>query len=99
MVYAMKRNALWRLVIETEYESLRGGWCSKDVAGTFGVRVLKAIRRGWETFSKCVKYEVGDGSKVSFWLDVWCGHVPLKISYLDLFSIACNKDARVVDNS
>jgi hypothetical protein len=59
----------------------------------------KLSEGGGKHFQNVLKYEVGDGSKVGFWLDVWCGDVPLKISYLDLFSIACNKDARVVDNS
>lgn len=38
-------------------------------------------------FSKFVKYEVGDGSKVNFWHDVWCGDSSLKISNPDLFNI------------
>jgi hypothetical protein len=38
------------------------------------------------------------GSKVSFWHDIWCGNRPLKISYLDLFSIAQRKDVWVADN-
>jgi hypothetical protein len=42
--------------------------------------------------------KVSDGSKVCFWHDVWCGDVPLKISYSGLFNIACSKDAWVVDN-
>jgi len=50
-------------------------------------------------FSKFVRFEVGDDvSKFSFWHDVWCEDRPLKISYPDLFSIACSKDAWVVDN-
>jgi hypothetical protein len=36
--------------------------------------------------------------KVSFWHDVWCEDSPLKISYLDLFSIAQRKDAWVANN-
>jgi hypothetical protein len=34
------------------------------VAGPYGVGVLKCIRRGWEGFSKFVRYEVGDGSSM-----------------------------------
>jgi len=30
------REALWRLVIDVKFESLKGGWCSKKVLGTFG---------------------------------------------------------------
>jgi hypothetical protein len=41
---------------------------------------------------------VGGESKVSFWHDVLCDDNPLKISYPDLFSIACSKDVRVADN-
>jgi hypothetical protein len=59
--------------------------------GPFKVGVWKFIRRGWKTFSKFVKYVVGEKSKVSFWHDVWCGNQQLKISYPDLFSIARSK--------
>jgi hypothetical protein len=41
---------------------------------------------------------VGDGSRVRFWHDLWCGEQPLKISYPDLFSITHFKDAWVVDH-
>ena len=61
---------LWRLVIDTIYDRLRGGSCSKEVARPFGVGVWKYIRRRWETCSKFIKYEVDDGSKVSFWHDM-----------------------------
>jgi hypothetical protein len=44
--YAMEREALWRLVIEAKYECMRGGWSSKEVMGTYGVRVWKHIRWG-----------------------------------------------------
>jgi hypothetical protein len=46
----MEREALWRLVINTKYDNLRGGWCYKKVTGPFGVRVWKFIKRGLETF-------------------------------------------------
>jgi hypothetical protein len=62
----MERKALWRSVIEAKYESMRGGWRSKEVLGTFGVVVWKHIRRRWDKFSNFVRIEVGVGSKVSF---------------------------------
>jgi hypothetical protein len=37
-----------------------------------------------------VQYDIGDDTKVLFWM--WC---PLKLVYLALFNIACNKDAWV----
>jgi hypothetical protein len=56
-----------------------------------------AFWSGWEVFSSFVRYEVGDGSKIRFWHDLWCGE-PLKISFPDLFSIARCKDAWVADH-
>jgi hypothetical protein len=41
---------------------------------------------------------VGDGSKISFLHDLWCGNHPLKVAFLELFSIACCKEAWVADH-
>jgi hypothetical protein len=41
---------------------------------------------------------VGDGSKISFWHDLWCGDTALKVAFLALFDIARFKDAVVADN-
>jgi len=39
-------------VIETKYDSLRGGWCF-GVTGPFGVGVWKFIRRVGNVFKIC----------------------------------------------
>jgi hypothetical protein len=72
-----------------------GDWCSKEVGGTYGMDVWKCIRRGWEGFAQHVRFDIGDGTKVLFWHEVWCGEHPLKLVYPDLFNIACNKDVWV----
>jgi hypothetical protein len=45
-----------------------------------------------------VRFVVGDGSRVLFWHDVWCGELPLKILFPALFSIACANKAWVGEN-
>jgi hypothetical protein len=57
--YTTQMEALWRLVVETKYDSLRGAWCSKEVAGPFEVEVWKNIRIGWGVFLSFVRYEMG----------------------------------------
>jgi hypothetical protein len=96
--FAMENDALWRKVVDIKYGSMRGGWYSKEVGGPFGVGVWKCIRRGWAGFAHHVRYEVGDGSKVLFWHDMWCGKLPLKILFPELFTITCGKDAWVEEN-
>jgi hypothetical protein len=96
--YGREREALWRLVIDAKFESLKGGWCSKEVSGSFGVGVWKHIRREWEKFRNFVRFEVGNGANISFWHDRWCGDRSLKQCFPPLFSIVRNKDAMVADN-
>jgi hypothetical protein len=95
--YATEREAYWRKVVEVKYGSMEGDWRTKQVEMPFGVGVWKHIRR-WELFFKFIKFEVGDGTQIRFWHDIWCGDQPLKESFLELFRIARNKKAWVSDN-
>ena len=85
-------------MIEVKYGSVRGGWCSLPVTGPYGVSVWKFIRRGWDNVAKFLRFEVGDGSHIRFWHDLWCGDKPLKLCYPALYTIARSPDAWVVDN-
>jgi hypothetical protein len=53
---------------------------------------------GWQNFRRFSKYEVGEGSKIRFWDDVWCGERALKEEHPGLFSIARLKEASITDN-
>ena len=95
--YGSEREALWRLVVETKYGSLWGGWSSKSGRGPYGVSVWKSIRKGWDAFSLHCSFLVGDGRKVKFWNDCWCGDMALKEAFPELFAISQDKDASVAD--
>uniref|UniRef100_A0A2N9F8V6 Reverse transcriptase zinc-binding domain-containing protein n=1 Tax=Fagus sylvatica TaxID=28930 RepID=A0A2N9F8V6_FAGSY len=81
-----------------KYGALEGGWASKMPTGTYGVGLWKFIRSGWNKFSRILKYEVGDGTRIRFWDDVWCIDSPLKSAYPELYRITRAKDAFVADN-
>jgi len=38
---------------------------------------------------------LGDGSRIRFWDDVWCGEMPLKEAFPGLYDIACDKNSLV----
>ena len=50
-------------------------------SGPYEVSLWKNIRRGWHSLSWFIMYEIGDGSKVQFWLDCWCGTSSLAVHY------------------
>jgi len=54
----MERETLWRLVVETKFDNMRGDWCSKEIVGPFGVGVWKHIKWGWGVFLSFMRYEV-----------------------------------------
>jgi hypothetical protein len=96
--YGIERDAWWRVVMDSKYGSLWGGWCSLEPGGAFGVGLWKNIRKGWEAFKSFTRFVVGDGTRISFWHDLWCRETVLKVALPGLFSIACVKDAFVADN-
>jgi hypothetical protein len=54
------------------------------------------VQLKWDGFANHVRYEIGDGSKVLFWHNVWCREQPLKVLFPELFTIAGGKDAWVL---
>jgi hypothetical protein len=52
----------------------------------------------WHCFSSHIRLIPGDGSRISFWGEVWCGSSPLKEAFPGLYSLACNKEASIADN-
>ncbi|KAG7950083.1 hypothetical protein I3843_13G094100 [Carya illinoinensis] len=95
--FAREPDSLWKLVIEKKYGSLWGEWCTREVSGAHGVGLWKHIRRGWEVFNRFVKLQVGTGTMIKFWSDVWCDSRALKDLYPSLFQLASVKDLSVAD--
>jgi hypothetical protein len=76
--YEHERGAWWRIVVDAKIGSVGGGWCPLAPTGLHGVGLWKNIRKGWNLFFSHTRFELGDGSKIIFLNDVWCGELPLK---------------------
>ena len=74
------------------------GWVVFEVwQGPYGVSVWKFIRKGWDTFHSHCSFLVGDGQRVKFWHDWWCGDRALNATFPELFTISQDKEASVAD--
>lgn len=74
-----------------------GGWCTKDVSNPYGVSLWKFIRTGWLAFSKVIRFDVRDGTRVKLWQNGWYGDYPLKEAFLLLYNISQSKESTVAD--
>ena len=95
--YVGERGALWHNVINRRYGEEEGGWRTCEVGGAYGVGMWKAIRMDWAIAGKGMAYVVGNGRRVKFWEDRWCGEEPLKVAFPTLFAIATSKEAWVAE--
>ena len=86
-------HRLWRQVIATKYGVNSGGWCTRDVRGTYGYGMWKNIRVGAESFFRQVEYVVDEGHRIRFWYNPWNVPIHLKDLYPDLFSYSVSKES------
>ena len=56
----------------------------------------KTISSG-STLSSYIQFEIGDGTRVRFWHDDWCGDNPLSVCFPKLFGTSSGKEVYVAD--
>ena len=52
---------------------------------------------GMSFFLNVSAFLLGEGTKIKFWKDGWCGVQPLTETFPSLFSLSLNQDALVAD--
>ncbi|KAJ9680532.1 hypothetical protein PVL29_019761 [Vitis rotundifolia] len=95
--FAVERDSYWKLIIGTKFGVVRGGWSTCGGREGFGVGLWKEISKEGLLLLNNVSFSVGDGKRVRFWKDTWCGNTPLCEAFPSLFDFAVSKDARVAD--
>ena len=57
----------------------------------FGVGIWKEIRKEGSLLSNNIVFSVGNGRRVRFWKDKWCGDEALCVSFSSLYGLAVSK--------
>jgi hypothetical protein len=90
----LKIDSLWRRVVDCKYGSQRRGWCSNQTETIRGQ--FMEIYKSWlGLFFEYLTFKVGDGTRIKFWKDSWCGDQPLQTRFPELFRLAHDPDAMV----
>ena len=95
--FANDINALWRKAICCKFGESIGGWHTRDIRGSYETSLWKEISKEWFLVSQNAVFVLGDGRRINFWKDVWCGVEALCNRFPNLFNIATNKEAKVVE--
>ena len=82
-------------MISHKYGAEEGSWCTRAESRRHGVGLWKAIRKEWLGMYSNLAFRVGNGTRVRFWKDKWCGDEPLCESFPSLFAISLAKDVWV----
>ena len=95
--FANDLNGLWRKAICCKFGESIGGWHTSVIRGSYGTSLWKEISKEWLSFSQSAVFVLGDGRRIKFWRDVWCGEEALCNSFPNLFNIGTNKEAKVAE--
>ena len=93
--FAVEDNPMWKKVITLKYQSEEGGWFTKEPRGSFGVGLWKDIRNAARNLKQEFYFVIGDGSRVKFWEDSWCGERPLRVMFPSLYALVGSKRSMV----
>ena len=95
--FGLEVHNLWCRVLVVKYGIALGGWCTNSIRGTYGCGLWKGIMSGWGVYSQHVEIVVGQGNRVRFWKDKWCGDTILMDRFPRLFTCSTHWDA-TIDN-
>ena len=93
----MEDNFFWKDVISIKYLVEERGWYTKTTRGNSRLGPWKDVRKEIGLMKLNYIFAIGNGSRVRFWEDTWCGESPLCDIFTNLYTLATSKGVKVVD--
>ena len=80
-----------------KYGSEEGGWFTRIPRESVGIGLWKGICKEAAKLKQDCVFELGEGKRIRFWEDVWCGESPLCAILPTLYSIVGTRGAKVAE--
>ena len=93
----MEESSTWKVCISTKYSIESWGWYTLSPRGSYGLGLWKAIYKETGQWKQNYEMVLGNGKRIKFWEDVWCGGLPLSEAFLALYNNASSKEAMIAD--
>lgn len=91
-----KEEGMWKNLVIEKY-GVQDVWRPNMVRSPYGTSIWKGIISHLDSFIKGVGYVAGRGARIAFGEDKWCEATPLKDVFRDIYLLAGNHAAKVVD--
>ena len=95
--FASEENCISKSLIYSKFGKDDLGWWVNTPRGPFGVGLWKEILKEASWVKDNWKFRVGNGTRVRFWTDFWCGPSTLSHSFPSLFEIVANKSITMAE--
>ena len=95
--FASEEDCISKSLIYSKFGKYDLGWWVNTPRGPFGVGLWKEILKEASWVKDNWKFRVGNGSRVRFWTDFWCGPSTLSHSFPSLFEIVANKSITMAE--
>ncbi|XP_026383460.1 uncharacterized protein LOC113278957 [Papaver somniferum] len=85
-------NPLWKQLIAEKYGLEQSEWHTKYSKQPYGYSIWKGINKYTELFKSNCIFRLGDGTRISFWIDIWVGDQPLFQRFPAVYGVCATKN-------
>ena len=97
-IFVEEEYSIWKEVIKLKYQVEEGGWFTKNSRGSGKVGLCKDIsKENKQLEMDNFFFVLGNGRRIYFWEDCWCGEGVLSEVFPTLYNLAHPKGVRVGD--
>lgn len=95
--WRLKEDGLWVRLLKEKYGTETGDFFPKRSKLPFGISVWRGLALVEPLFRQLSKFRLGNGTKIDFWNDNWCGRAPLSRIFPTVYQAAGLKTVTVCD--